>query len=121
MSSTRAEPRGACCAQYSDRTYRFEPKPPCIKATSVPGSRTRLQHCTHSAPLCKGRRSKPSRTSPHHPTDNGRSGTRIACRMFDIADQGPYEFLRNITPTQEGSPSGGPLPRELLKTPPSKN
>ncbi|GBP47302.1 Probable RNA-directed DNA polymerase from transposon X-element [Eumeta japonica] len=35
--------------------------------------------------------------------------------------EGPYEFLRNIAPTQEGSPSGRPFPRELLKTPPPKN
>ncbi|GBP59030.1 hypothetical protein EVAR_15033_1 [Eumeta japonica] len=46
---------------------------------------------------------------------------RIARRMFDIADQGPYEFLQNITPMQERSPSGRPLPRELLRTPPPKN
>ncbi|GBP91643.1 hypothetical protein EVAR_68277_1 [Eumeta japonica] len=46
---------------------------------------------------------------------------RIARQMFDIADQGPHEFLRNITPTHERSPSGRPLPRELVKTPPHKN
>ncbi|GBP09967.1 hypothetical protein EVAR_92499_1 [Eumeta japonica] len=43
---------------------------------------------------------------------------RIARRMFDIADQGPNEFLRNIAPTHERSPSGRPLPREITKTPP---
>ncbi|GBP24135.1 hypothetical protein EVAR_27360_1 [Eumeta japonica] len=42
----------------------------------------------------------------------------IARRMYDIADQGPYEFLRNIAPMHETSPSGRPLSRELLKTPP---
>ncbi|GBP21147.1 RNA-directed DNA polymerase from mobile element jockey [Eumeta japonica] len=46
---------------------------------------------------------------------------RIARRMFDIADQGPYEFLRNIAPMQESSSSGRPLPRELLRTPPPKH
>ncbi|GBP12038.1 hypothetical protein EVAR_5876_1 [Eumeta japonica] len=45
---------------------------------------------------------------------------RIACRMFDIADQGPHEFLRNIAPTQERSSSGRPLAREITKTPPPK-
>ncbi|GBP76657.1 hypothetical protein EVAR_51142_1 [Eumeta japonica] len=45
---------------------------------------------------------------------------RIARRMFDIADQGPHEFLRNIAPTHERSPSGRPLPREITKTPPPK-
>ncbi|GBP34307.1 RNA-directed DNA polymerase from mobile element jockey [Eumeta japonica] len=39
---------------------------------------------------------------------------RIARRMFDIADQGPYEFLRNIAPMQERSPSGRPFPRKLI-------
>ncbi|GBP18013.1 hypothetical protein EVAR_16958_1 [Eumeta japonica] len=37
----------------------------------------------------------------HRPTDDRGSRTRIARRMFDIADQDPYEFLRNIAPTQE--------------------
>ncbi|GBP74244.1 hypothetical protein EVAR_51642_1 [Eumeta japonica] len=45
---------------------------------------------------------------------------RIARRMYDIADQGPHEFLRNIAQMPERSPSGRPLPGELLKTPPSK-
>ncbi|GBP78554.1 hypothetical protein EVAR_61565_1 [Eumeta japonica] len=45
---------------------------------------------------------------------------RIARRMYDIADQGPYELLRNMAPTHERSPSGRPLPRELVKTPPPK-
>ncbi|GBP23875.1 RNA polymerase II-associated protein 1 [Eumeta japonica] len=45
---------------------------------------------------------------------------RIARRMFDNADQGPYEFLRNIAPMQERSPSGRTLPRELTRTPPPK-
>ncbi|GBP69448.1 hypothetical protein EVAR_48805_1 [Eumeta japonica] len=40
---------------------------------------------------------------------------RIAYRMYVIADQGPYEFLRNIALTHERSPSGRPLPRELVK------
>ncbi|GBP28751.1 hypothetical protein EVAR_19793_1 [Eumeta japonica] len=31
---------------------------------------------------------------------------RIARWMFDIADQGPHEFFRNIAPTHERSPSG---------------
>ncbi|GBP62578.1 RNA-directed DNA polymerase from mobile element jockey [Eumeta japonica] len=43
---------------------------------------------------------------------------RIARRMFDFADQGPHEFLRNIAPTHERSPSGRPLSREITKTPP---
>ncbi|GBP33358.1 hypothetical protein EVAR_30948_1 [Eumeta japonica] len=51
--------------QCSDRTYRSEPKSPYTRATSVCGSRTRLQHGRHSAPLRKGRRSKPSRISPY--------------------------------------------------------
>ncbi|GBP26888.1 hypothetical protein EVAR_16470_1 [Eumeta japonica] len=55
MLSTRAEPRGACCAQFSERTLRSEPKLLCIKATSVPGSRTRLQHST---PLCSASQKK---------------------------------------------------------------
>ncbi|GBP94377.1 hypothetical protein EVAR_102559_1 [Eumeta japonica] len=38
---------------------------------------------------------------------------RIARRMFDIADQGPYEFLRNIAPMQERSPSGRPPPERI--------
>ncbi|GBP86543.1 RNA-directed DNA polymerase from mobile element jockey [Eumeta japonica] len=45
---------------------------------------------------------------------------RIARRMFDIADQGPHEFLRNVAPTHESSPSGRPFPREITKTPPPK-
>ncbi|GBP37484.1 RNA-directed DNA polymerase from mobile element jockey [Eumeta japonica] len=45
---------------------------------------------------------------------------RISRRIFDITDQGPYEFLQNIAPTQERSPSGRPLPRELLRTLPPK-
>ncbi|GBP80927.1 hypothetical protein EVAR_56565_1 [Eumeta japonica] len=45
---------------------------------------------------------------------------RIARRIY-IADQVPYEFLRNIAPIHERSPSGRPLPRELIKTPPPKN
>ncbi|GBP96259.1 hypothetical protein EVAR_100507_1 [Eumeta japonica] len=43
---------------------------------------------------------------------------RIARRMYDIANQGPYEFLRNIVPMHERSLSGRHLPRELIKTPP---
>ncbi|GBP30173.1 RNA-directed DNA polymerase from mobile element jockey [Eumeta japonica] len=45
---------------------------------------------------------------------------RIARRMFDFADQGPHEFLRNIALMHERSPSGRPLPREITKTPPPK-
>ncbi|GBP40031.1 Probable RNA-directed DNA polymerase from transposon X-element [Eumeta japonica] len=45
----------------------------------------------------------------------------IARRMYDIADLGPHEFLWNITPMHERSPSDRPLPRELLKTPPLKS
>ncbi|GBP74902.1 hypothetical protein EVAR_36087_1 [Eumeta japonica] len=41
---------------------------------------------------------------------------RIARRMFDIADQGPYEFLRNIAPMQERSPSGRPSQRTTTNT-----
>ncbi|GBP04204.1 hypothetical protein EVAR_6457_1 [Eumeta japonica] len=44
----------------------------------------------------------------------------IVRRMYDIADQGPQEFLWNIAPMHETSASGRPLPRELLKMPPSK-
>ncbi|GBP72594.1 hypothetical protein EVAR_50896_1 [Eumeta japonica] len=50
--------RGACCVQFSDRTYRSEPKLPCMRATSVSGSHTRLQHGTHSSSHRKGRGSK---------------------------------------------------------------
>ncbi|GBP00078.1 hypothetical protein EVAR_74386_1 [Eumeta japonica] len=46
---------------------------------------------------------------------------RIARPMYDIADQGLYEFLWNIAPTHKRSPSALPLSRELLKTPPPKN
>ncbi|GBP89112.1 RNA-directed DNA polymerase from mobile element jockey [Eumeta japonica] len=45
---------------------------------------------------------------------------RIARQMYDSADQGPREFLRNIAPIRERSPSGRRLPRELIKTPPPK-
>ncbi|GBP49623.1 hypothetical protein EVAR_37405_1 [Eumeta japonica] len=31
---------------------------------------------------------------------------RITCRMYDIADQGPFEFFRNIAPMHERSLSG---------------
>ncbi|GBP68754.1 hypothetical protein EVAR_99024_1 [Eumeta japonica] len=113
-----AEPRGAYCAQFSHRIYRSEPKSPCIKTTSIPSLRTRLQHSTHSVPHRKGRGSSPAE---HRPTDGRGSGTRIARRMCDIADQGPYEFSRNIAPMHERSPSSRPLLRELLKTPPPKN
>ncbi|GBP70614.1 hypothetical protein EVAR_98194_1 [Eumeta japonica] len=93
MSSTRAELRGACCAQFSDRTYHSEPKLLYIRATSVLGSRTQHQH---------------EELTQHN-----------TCRMYDIADQGPHEFLRNIALMHERSPSARPLPREHLKTPPS--
>ncbi|GBP40558.1 hypothetical protein EVAR_7557_1 [Eumeta japonica] len=46
---------------------------------------------------------------------------RIARQLYDIAEQSPHEFLRNIAPMYERSPSGRPLPRELNKTPPPKN
>ncbi|GBP00860.1 hypothetical protein EVAR_2205_1 [Eumeta japonica] len=36
--------------------------------------------------------------------------------MYDLADQGPHEFLRNIAPMHERSPSGRPLPGELIKS-----
>ncbi|GBP92740.1 Probable RNA-directed DNA polymerase from transposon BS [Eumeta japonica] len=45
---------------------------------------------------------------------------RIARRMYDIENQGPYEFLRNIVPMHERSLSGRHLPRELIKTLPPK-
>ncbi|GBP32572.1 hypothetical protein EVAR_23984_1 [Eumeta japonica] len=65
MSSTRAEPRGACCAQFSDRIYRSEPKLPCIRAIFVSGLRMQLQHGTHSGSHYKERGSKLSRASPY--------------------------------------------------------
>ncbi|GBP02682.1 hypothetical protein EVAR_70509_1 [Eumeta japonica] len=40
--------------------------------------------------------------------------------VYDIADQDPYEFLRNIAPIHDRSPSGRPLPRELIKMHPPK-
>ncbi|GBP76659.1 hypothetical protein EVAR_51144_1 [Eumeta japonica] len=46
---------------------------------------------------------------------------RITRWMFDIANQGPNEFLQNIAPTQERSLSGRPLTKELLTTPLPKN
>ncbi|GBP57195.1 hypothetical protein EVAR_82906_1 [Eumeta japonica] len=60
----RAEPRGVCYAQFFDRTYRSEPKLPCIKAKSVLGSRTQYQHGTYSAPYHRESESKPNRASP---------------------------------------------------------
>ncbi|GBP55682.1 hypothetical protein EVAR_18973_1 [Eumeta japonica] len=45
MSSVRAEPRGACCAQFSDRTCRFEPKIALYKGYI----RSRI---TYAAPAC---------------------------------------------------------------------
>ncbi|GBP63037.1 hypothetical protein EVAR_87409_1 [Eumeta japonica] len=112
-----------------------EPKSPYIKATSVPDSRTPHQHGTHFVQFHKEEDPNPAE---HHPTDRG-SGyvlndviardlcietveefiQRIARRMFDIADQGPYEFLRNIAPMQERSPSGRP-PERLIRTPSPK-
>ncbi|GBP78562.1 hypothetical protein EVAR_61573_1 [Eumeta japonica] len=46
-------------------TCRSEPKSPYIKATSVPDSRTQLQHGTHFVQAHKRRGSKPNRTSPY--------------------------------------------------------
>ncbi|GBP22140.1 hypothetical protein EVAR_10649_1 [Eumeta japonica] len=139
MLSIRAEPHGACCAQCFDRTCRFEPKSPYIKATSVPGSRTQLQHGTHFVPFHKKKRIQAQQNiTLRMIAGAGRYVLndviardlcietvdefiqRIARRMFDIADQDPYEFLRNIAPMQERSPSGRPLPRELIRTPSPK-
>ncbi|GBO98633.1 RNA-directed DNA polymerase from mobile element jockey [Eumeta japonica] len=39
----------------------------------------------------------------------------LARQMYDIADQGPYEFLRNIALIHERSPGGRLLSREHLK------
>ncbi|GBP92392.1 hypothetical protein EVAR_68444_1 [Eumeta japonica] len=41
----------------------------------------------------------------------------IARRMYDIAEQGPHKFLRNIAPMHERSPSGRPFPSEFHKSP----
>ncbi|GBP27931.1 hypothetical protein EVAR_83560_1 [Eumeta japonica] len=45
---------------------------------------------------------------------------RIARRRYNITDQGPYEFLRNIAPIHERSPSGRPVLRKLIKKSPPK-
>ncbi|GBP05321.1 hypothetical protein EVAR_76758_1 [Eumeta japonica] len=37
--------------------------------------------------------------------------------MYDFGDQGPHEFLRDIAPTHERSPSDRPLSRKLIKLP----
>ncbi|GBP78132.1 hypothetical protein EVAR_59926_1 [Eumeta japonica] len=136
--STRAEPRGACCAQCSDRTCRSGPNSPYKGYI-----RSRL---TYAAPawyaLCSTTQRKriQAQQSIALRTIVGAGRyvlndviardlcietveefiRRIARRMFDIADQGPHEFLRNIAPTHERSPSGRPLPREITKTPPPK-
>ncbi|GBP59664.1 hypothetical protein EVAR_39821_1 [Eumeta japonica] len=66
--------------------------------------------------LCSILQKKRIKPKKHRPMDDRGSGTNIARRMYDIADQGPYKFLRSIAPMHERSPSGRPLPRELLKT-----
>ncbi|GBP88249.1 hypothetical protein EVAR_91201_1 [Eumeta japonica] len=50
----------------------------------------------------------------HYPTDDRGSETCIVRRMYDITDQGPHEFLRNIAPMNERSPS---LPNSPQRTP----
>ncbi|GBP40693.1 hypothetical protein EVAR_36429_1 [Eumeta japonica] len=96
MSSIRVEPCGACCAQFSDRTYRSEAKLPCIRATSVPCSRTLLQQGTHSAP----HRKRAARAGWYDLNDVIARDLyietveefiqRIAFRIYDIANQGLY-------------------------------
>ncbi|GBP61935.1 hypothetical protein EVAR_44991_1 [Eumeta japonica] len=40
---------------------------------------------------------------------------RIARRMYNIADQGPYEFLRNIVPVHERRRAADPSPENSSK------
>ncbi|GBP16323.1 hypothetical protein EVAR_93684_1 [Eumeta japonica] len=61
MSFTTTKPHGACYAQFSDRTFRFEPKLPCIRATSVPDS-------AHHSPDVRHRRPGPLIIPPGHRT-----------------------------------------------------
>ncbi|GBP58123.1 hypothetical protein EVAR_40667_1 [Eumeta japonica] len=135
MLSTRAEPSGVCCAQFSDRIYRS-------KVALYKGYiRSRLTYAAWYA-LCSASQRKRIQAQQNIAlrmiVGAGRyvlNGViardlcietiekfiqRIARRMYDIADQGSHEFLRNIAPIHERSPSGRTLPRELIKTPPPK-
>ncbi|GBP33484.1 hypothetical protein EVAR_23887_1 [Eumeta japonica] len=109
MSSTKADPRGACCAQYSDCTYRSEP---CTRATSVLGSLTQQQHEA-------GRYVLNDVIARYLRTETVEEFiTHLAHRLHDFADQGLHEFVRNIAPMHERLPSGQLLPRQLIKSPP---
>ncbi|GBP44218.1 hypothetical protein EVAR_22102_1 [Eumeta japonica] len=127
MSSTEAEQRRAYCAQFADHTYRSEAKSPLYRGYI----RFRL---TYAAPawyaICSASQRKRIQAQQYALNDVITRDLcietveefiqRIARRIYDIADQGPYEFLRNIAPMHEKSPSGRPLSRELIKTPPPK-
>ncbi|GBP81069.1 hypothetical protein EVAR_37195_1 [Eumeta japonica] len=116
MSSTRTEPRRACCAQCFDRGFS-------MVRTLLRFAKEEGIQAQQNIPLrmiVGAGRYVLNDVVSHDPCIETVEEfiQRIVRRMFDIADQGPYEFLRNIAPTQERSPSGRPLPKELLRTHP---